>query len=74
MEERTYEAGATSVSLTFKSWIMYDGISQKKYTMFIKELLVFHCSVVEDSILLGYDTMSDSNHFLTFDTLFYNYK
>lgn len=42
--------------------------------MFIKELLVSHSSVVEDSILLGYNTMSEGKQFLTFDTLFYNYK
>jgi len=53
---------------------MYDDISYKKYAMFIKALFIFHSSVVEDSSLLGYDTMSDGNQFLTFDTLFYNYK
>jgi hypothetical protein len=42
--------------------------------MFIKALLIFHSSVVEDSNLLGYDTMSEGNQFLTFDTLLYNYK
>jgi hypothetical protein len=40
----------------------------------VKALLIFHSSVVEDSNPLGYDTMSEGNQFLTFDTLLYNYK